>query len=84
MPMAVINGARRGALRKGRYAMRSMVMLMPPMISITTGNTTTMAIRLTAVNDPSSMAKKPRIAALMYPPIVNTSPWAKLISSMMP
>ena len=61
-----------------------MATLMPPMMSITAGNTSSRAMRFTVVNSPSEMAKKPRIAEPTYAPSVNTSPWAKLISSMIP
>ncbi len=84
IPMAVISGARRGALRSGRYATRSIATLIPPMTSITTGNTTSKARRLMTVKVPSVIANNPRRVVPMYAPSVNTSPWAKLISSMMP
>ena len=65
IPIAVISGARRGALRRGRYATRSIATLMPPMISITIGNTSSRAMTLIVLNDPSVTEKKPRIAVPM-------------------
>ena len=57
---------------------------MPPMISITTGKVTSKAIRLSVVKLPSVTEKKPRMVVPMYAESVNTSPWAKLMSSMIP
>ena len=54
------------------------------MITITSGKTSRRAIRFTVENEPSVTEKKPRMAVPMYAPSVNTSPCAKLISSMMP
>ena len=43
IPTAVISGASLGLLRRGRYATRSIPMLMTPMIAITTRKTTSRA-----------------------------------------
>ena len=84
IPIAVISGARRGALRSGRYATRSMVTLIPPMISITAGKTSSSAITLVSVSESPLTAKKPSSAEPMNALSVKMSPCAKLISSMMP
>src|SRR6267143_458344 len=44
-----------------------MATLMPPMISITAGNTSSRAMRFRVVNPPSEIAKKPRSGRLMPP-----------------
>jgi uncharacterized membrane protein len=77
IPIAVISGAKRGALRKRRYATRSINTL-----TIThTGMAAAMAITSLKMPGMSGAAVcmilrtvKPTIA-----PIINTSPWAKLI-----
>ena len=61
-----------------------MVTLMPPIISITTGNTSSRVTNSVSENVFSLTVKKPRIAEPMTALRVKMSPCAKLISSMMP
>ena len=85
MPTAVMSGASLGAVRNGRYATRSIITLSVPLVTIAT------------TSDASRPMTSPRIAvcsvrpmtpqnqaAVTSEPIMKTSPWAKLISSMMP
>ena len=85
MPSVVISGASRGAFRSRRRATRSMVGLrMPqkiiaPSIAASTPKNVTMPDWV-----PSSPSLVPAIVTVIIVPHMNTSPWAKLISSMMP
>jgi hypothetical protein len=84
MPMAVISGASRGALRSGLYAILSTVTLMRPQPSIATTSATRMA-GSTEPNDELSVSpNSPISTAAIIAPSMNTSPCAKLISSRMP
>ena len=83
-PTAVISGASLGALRSGRYATRSIRTLSEPHTSMQT-------IRVAISPNTSATTLDPRpsptVAAnptAVNEPIIKTSPWAKLISSMIP
>ncbi len=84
MPIAVISGARRGALRSRRYASRSMTTPVSPHSSIETR----MVSSATPISgSPCSSPETPsseRVASEKNVPSVYTSPWAKLMSSMIP
>jgi hypothetical protein len=83
-PTAVIRGASLGALRNGRYATRSIITLSVPDAIIAT---TRMRRRPgTSPNVPVATVNPsvPYRPAATNEPIMKTSPWAKLISSMIP
>ncbi len=83
-PIAEMSAARRGALRRGRYARRSMTTPMIP--------TTTMAMRMARKKFspgmptvwPNSVISVDIIMMVMKAPNMKSSPKAKLMSSMMP
>ena len=79
MPIAVISGARRGALRSGRYATFSIV-------KFSSEQTTIAASRLTiSSSQPGIVPARPTATVqLVSAPTISTSPWAKLIRLMMP
>ena len=85
MPIAVISGASLGALRSGRYATRSMTTLSVPQNAIAMNS---VAITSGVVTYHSWVPFRPNqpLATVMVTivPNMNTSPWAKLINSMMP
>ena len=83
MPIAVISGASRGACRSRRYATSSIVVF----------RTAQNAITITSISRIIGQRKRPdsparpkleTMVATSIPPSMNTSPWAKLISSRMP
>ena len=83
-PTAVIRGASLGALRSGRYPTRSISTFSEPQTSIDTTSVS---------NSPSTSPRGPvarpspieaQNPAAVIEPIMNTSPCAKLISSMIP
>ena len=85
MPTAVISGASLGAARSGRYATRSIITLRVPLVSIADHQ---------RGEQPEDQPEDRRVLgkpddcqnqmAVTSEPIMNTSPWAKLISSMIP
>ncbi len=83
-PTAVISGASLGAPRNGLYATRSIITLSDALVSIETIRQTnsppTIDSGALVIPRPSS----PKSASEVSDPIMNTSPWAKLISSMIP
>ena len=84
-PTAVISGTRRGAPRNGLYATRSIVVLSRPHPIIATAS----EMRITGSSDDidgCELRSKTWITkvAVIIPPIMKTSPWAKLMSSRMP
>ena len=84
-PTAVINGARRGALRSGLYAIRSMLPLITPNIGIVINKVTASPTMMKMTLDPSSSPSTRVITVLATrPESANTSPWAKLISCRIP
>ena len=85
MPTAVISGASLGADLSGLYATRSIITFRVPLVSIATINdASNPTIRgMVAVASVSPMTPQNQ-AAVTSEPIMKTSPWAKLISSMIP
>ena len=84
-PMAVIRGARRGAFRSGRYAKRSMRTPTRPITVIVNANITMSMIA--SLGGSSIAPLTPSVDSshsVTNEPTMKTSPWAKLISSMMP
>ncbi len=84
-PMAVISGARRGAFRSGRYAKRSIRTPTKPMTIMAKANMTTS--RTTSWTGSLIVPWTPKVAnshRVTNEPTMKTSPWAKLMSSMMP
>ncbi len=83
-PMAVMRGASRVDRRSGRYATRSMATLRAAVVSIvrtkTSGSRVTSCQPVSVFVTPSSVNQ----AREMKRPSMKTSPWAKLMSSMMP
>ena len=84
-PIAVISGTSRGAPRNGLYATRSIVAFRSaqPIIAAASATRTTGMSVESAGFDPRSNTWIAKVAAII-PPIMNTSPWAKLISSRIP
>ena len=85
-PMAVMRGASRGARRSGRYASRS---ISAPTIAITPivrakSTSTLPARRGMFVMAPSLPKRLLLMNMATNEPTMKTSPWAKLINSMMP
>jgi hypothetical protein len=85
IPIAVINGARRGAPRSGLYAIRSIVALRVPQNAIPIRRLS----RTTGIHfDAASWSWSEKVwtvsVAAIIAPSMNTSPWAKLISSRIP
>ena len=84
-PIAVISGTRRGAPRNGLYATRSIVVLSRPHPIIATASEMRITGGATTSTGASSRSKTwITNVAVIIPPIMNTSPWAKLMSSRMP
>ena len=85
-PIAVISGASRGALRSGRYANRSIATPSRPITTMTIANVVTSRNTAwgTDVAEPSWPSTLVRTNIDANAPTMNTSPWAKLMSSMMP
>ena len=83
MPIAVISGASRGALRRRRYATSSIVVLRTAQNAITITSIRRIIDHRKSPESPAS-PKLETIVATSIPPSMNTSPWAKLISSRMP
>ena len=83
-PIAVISGARRGALRNGLYAMRSIDALSSPHASIVSTRVASAIGIVTAPWPWCRLKKCVLIVIVNMPPSMNTSPCAKLISSRMP
>ena len=85
-PIAVISGASRGALRRRRYAMRSIARV--ERRRRTPSPTNSVSSNATRGDEPGLRAVEaewvPATVTLNIVPHMNTSPWAKLISSMMP
>ena len=83
MPIAVINGASFGAWRNGRYAMRSTATLIEPQKAIVA---TITATSTSHAENEESVTPSHWFSRCMpnTEPSMNRSPWAKLISSMMP
>ncbi len=85
IPIAVINGASRGAPRSGRYATSSIDALSVPQKAIAITKTPKTDSQTTIPRWPSVSPKRPpaRVAE-SSPPSMKTSPWAKLINSRIP
>ena len=83
-PIAVRSGARRCRPRSGRYANRSITIPVVPMISIVARNVTINANAIPAAAMCRVAPRRVSRASATNDPAVYTSPWAKLISSMMP
>src|SRR4051812_6543255 len=83
-PTAVIRGASLGALRSGRYATRAILTLRHPQQIIARVRVSSRPE--TRANPPVAIVRPsaPKSAYDANEPIMNRSPWAKLISSMMP
>ena len=84
MPMAVINGAKRGAFRNGLYAMRSTVTLIRPQPIMATASETRIAGSTDPNEELSVSENSPISTAAIIAPSMKTSPCAKLINSRMP
>ncbi len=84
MPIAVIRGARRGAWRSGLYATRSIAMLTSAQKSIVITNRPRSGRMMPAPDELGVSPSNGIMASEKKAPSVNTSPCAKLISSMMP
>ncbi len=92
IPIAEISGASFGECRSGRYASRSMATFSPAVIAIVIARVATIWATIATGDSPAASVKMPSppdaVGAsspnAMTDPIMNTSPWAKLISSMMP
>jgi hypothetical protein len=84
IPIAVISGASLGALRNGRYATRSIITFSEPDASMLTTSTPPIPAMITSVDDLELIPSQAQIDTATNEPIMNTSPWAKLISSMIP
>ena len=84
MPIAVMSGASLGALRSGRYATRSIMTLSEPLASIDTARKPTIERMIRPVPVSASTPAVAQRPTATNEPIMNTSPWAKLMSSMMP
>ncbi len=81
-PIAVISGASRGALRSGRYAMRSIATLTKMQTGIAAARPTTSS---TGPGVPGAIVCRPAIVAYaVSAPTISTSPCAKLIRFRMP
>ena len=84
-PTAVISGASLGALRRGRYATRSIIVLSVPQRDHREHERQQQAEEQPGAagrgRQPERAEEPERRRSV---PIMNTSPWAKLISSMMP
>ena len=78
--MAVINGARRGAWRRGRYATRSTV---KPNV-MHTGTAADKPMSTVTVPGKPLAANSLMTDSAVRAPIITTSPWAKLIRPRMP
>jgi hypothetical protein len=84
-PIAVISGTRRGARRSGLYATRSMVALRRAHPAMANKSATKIAgMRVPRAGSSCRLNMLNATVAAIIPPIMNTSPWAKLISSRMP
>ncbi len=86
-PIAVISGASLGAWRRGRYAKRSMITPTEPMTTIVAKTTRTRmppSLIGSSIGRSSSPSGTVMIHIATNAPTMNTSPWAKLMSSMIP
>ena len=84
-PIAVISGTRRGARRSGLYATRSIVAFSNAQPTIARSSATRIAgTRVPSAGSSCRLNMLIATVAATIPPIMNTSPWAKLISSRMP
>ena len=84
MPTAVMSGASLGALRSGLYATRSIITFKLPVATIATISVTNRPSARPRVPVASVSPSVPYSPKDTNEPIMNTSPWAKLISSMIP
>ena len=83
-PTAVISGASLGAFRKGRYATRSIITFSTPQATIATRPATISPPRIPMPEVASPTPSVLQSRTTMNEPIMKISPWAKLISSMIP
>jgi hypothetical protein len=79
----VISGASRGAWRRGRYANRSRLTPISGVSAAATSSTTTRATS-EVLPQPKAVTPRLKVHRPMKAPSMKTSPWAKLMSWMMP
>ena len=85
-PIAVMSGATRGAWRSGRYTRRSMLTFRNPMIGIVNASAarTKKMSGMTWSTGPVCPKTPPMRTTDRNAPSMKISPWAKLMSSMIP
>ena len=83
-PTAVIRGASLGAALSGRYPTLSIITFSEPLTSIATTSVTSSPATSAAVPVSGVRPSVPHSANDVNAPIMKISPWAKLISSMIP